>query len=224
MLWLRNSEFETKPTDVLFLNQVQLSPFYFRSLSPFEVKLKSRTSITGEEYRQERMRPFTWTETEKKSMLEKVKQADIKTKSIIKGIEKWNHENHAIRPVWKLAKIKNVDFDFPHTLDDVIFLPLHKDISVSTLIHEQMHILQRLYPDLFHRLYRATGFHPVSLPVKPPNWITNPDVEQVWALGDLVPFYGWANGIQTYTFNLKTGEIKSSKLLQPNEAFAYQVS
>lgn len=86
---------------------------------------------------------------------------------------------------WKLVKI-NSSFEsgYPHTLADVIvlsdsFFTLPKDRQRSILLHEQVHVYQRKYPDFIKKLYDAWGFQQVS---KIPYWAyrnvrNNPDLQ-----------------------------------------------
>ena len=54
---------------------------------------------------------------------------------------------------WKFAKLCcHVEEGFPHTIDDIIFLPFDflytrdKEFMKKTLIHEKIHLFQRVYP------------------------------------------------------------------------------
>lgn len=82
----------------------------------------------------------TFNDTEKKILethIEKLRK--IKSKNL-KNIE------------WKFAKVNfNIENGYPHTLKDVIvlsnvFFELSPSEQFSTLLHEQIHVFQRLYP------------------------------------------------------------------------------
>jgi hypothetical protein len=59
---------------------------------------------------------------------------------------------------WKfLISAPHVEFGFPFTLGDTIVIPEHKvtQIDAETLLHEKIHIYQRMNPTLFHFLYES---------------------------------------------------------------------
>ena len=67
---------------------------------------------------------------------------------------------------WKIAKInKGYDWDFPQTREDVVFLPewFFKKPNVKTLVHEKLHLYQRLFPNIFYELYNKWGFKKIKL-------------------------------------------------------------
>lgn len=88
---------------------------------------------------------------------------------------------------WKMIKMSNTyDFGFPNTINDCILLSenvikLDKKKLVELLVHEKIHVYQRLYPEIFNDLYQKKyGFVQVnndslvsSLYI--PNYIINPD-------------------------------------------------
>jgi hypothetical protein len=52
---------------------------------------------------------------------------------------------------WKIAAFRGVEHDFPHTIADIVFLPI--DIlddtpksAMETLLHEKIHVYQRVFP------------------------------------------------------------------------------
>ena len=50
---------------------------------------------------------------------------------------------------------RNLEFGYPYTLGNTIVLPEHmvSDVSTETLLHEKIHVFQRMYPGLFDDLY-----------------------------------------------------------------------
>jgi hypothetical protein len=79
---------------------------------------------------------------------------------------------------------------YPHTLGDVICLPAGfvgtAPGRAETLLHEKIHVFQRLYPRLCQRLFAAWGLTrlPASAP-RPPGERRNPDLDgRLYADGD----------------------------------------
>lgn len=69
---------------------------------------------------------------------------------------------------WKFAKLStSLEQGFPHTLGDIIllsdrFFTLPSSRQVSILLHEKVHVYQRMQPRALTSLYEAWGFQPVS--------------------------------------------------------------
>ena len=98
--------------------------------------------------------------------------------------------------IWKFIKMDHrLEWGYPHTVMDCIVLPeqVLQEMSrgltqkrIRTLIHEQVHILQRKYPGWFRQLYHSWGFR--ELRVNIPEHIltrllTNPDGRsRTWAI------------------------------------------
>lgn len=54
---------------------------------------------------------------------------------------------------WIFVKTNSsIEEGFPHTLSNLIFISNPMDISAEVLLHEKIHIFQRLYPDLTKKL------------------------------------------------------------------------
>lgn len=70
---------------------------------------------------------------------------------------------------WKLAKVsKQLEQGYPHTIGDIIilsddFFDIPYSRQKSILIHEKVHVYQRLYPDTIASLYEQWGFQRVSM-------------------------------------------------------------
>jgi hypothetical protein len=69
----------------------------------------------------------------------------------------------------KIAKFSNIENDFPHTHNDIIFLSqsfidnLDTESHRKTLIHEICHIRQRQFPIMYDQLFNQWGFNSISL-------------------------------------------------------------
>ena len=90
-----------------------------------------------------------------------IKKANIKLGSYSKTFDK-------IR--WKIVFFKGTNYEdgMPHTRSDLIFMPVEHILNASderlitTLVHEKIHLLQRLYPDdelivTFMSTYKKVG-------------------------------------------------------------------
>ena len=129
----------------------------------------------------------------KKFTKKEVKQIKQSVKKLHYIIQKYNKKNNITIPLlkkWKFIKMsKKIDWGFPYTLHNYIILPetIVADIKDSpfsknilkTLLHEQFHILQRKYPDLFKDFYTNWNFFSPSGLILPDKikklLITNPD-------------------------------------------------
>ena len=95
-------------------------------------------------------------------------------------------QTHRLKAIpWKFAKLdKNIEHGWPHTLGDVIILPsdfLERGQStnaiIDTLIHEKVHVYQRVYEDLTLQLLRGWGFTRTQTPsYLKPYMRSNPDL------------------------------------------------
>ena len=68
------------------------------------------------------------------------------------------------RAPWRIVLFDpSVENGYPHTLGDAIFLPStfvgwSEDDQVSTMIHERVHVLQRMHPEAAQAWIRANGY------------------------------------------------------------------
>lgn len=145
---------------------------------------------------------------------------------------------------WRIVLFdKDLEFGFSHTLNKTIYLSSITPIDARLLIHERIHVLQREYPNEFHRYYvkqlhfshaRCRKIRPkirASLP-KGVQIITNPDAVHLrWRCGHVVPFLAYVQGeVLKYEYDLETMEARPSREDHPNEvvseivAASYQAS
>ena len=107
---------------------------------------------------------------------------------------------------WFLIKTKNLEFDFPRTIDKYIFLPynfLDYDENIKTLIHEKFHIDQRFnqkkynkkYINLFDKFLLKINQNNIDLSSIIKKNIINPDADNnVWLIKNknklyFIPYY-----------------------------------
>jgi hypothetical protein len=168
------------------INVIQ-SASYFTQMSPLD--LEARASSSKEDYTAryvESLRDFT---TDEQILLEE----DIQYANLL--TEKYPHLNGI---QWKLAKLCcNIEKGFPHTLGNIIFVgeeffaKQSQFQQVQTLIHEKIHIYQRLYPletNLLITKYWDYTIHDILK--KYPDSRNNPDLNNImYANKDGVYFY-----------------------------------
>lgn len=85
---------------------------------------------------------------------------------------------------WRFAKVMDiVENGYPHTLEDVIilsskfFTKYEKDM-LKTLLHEKLHVYQRIFPDATQKLLQMWGFSRCNVPEEIKHKArNNPDIE-----------------------------------------------
>jgi len=122
----------------------------------------------------------------KESEKVKIKKSLISLNKEITNFNKKNNIKIPLMKTWNFIKIsQNMDWGFPYTIDNYIVISenLTGDISskvlMKTLLHEQFHIYQRKFPEIFKKLYLKWNFEYVKNLKLPSNInnniITNPD-------------------------------------------------
>jgi len=128
------------------------------------------------------------------------------------------------RTDWTFIKVgNNYEFGYPHTVNSAIVLPerVINSLSLDTLIHEKIHVLQRLYPEIFRKFYIGKyKLLPHKYKITDPLMVVNPDgTNNNWGLklknGDfVVPYCRLSNlGLQTYA-----GIFRNDKLIYQGQA------
>jgi len=187
------SKFAIHPTPTFvshqeFKNIIDKSP-YFNSLTPQDFRVRmSQASNKYNEYYKQNIEEFT--PTEKAHVAYLVEQANKRTSCF--------PLLHAIP--WKFGKVAHhIENGFPHTLEDTIILSArffsqlasnHSE-QVKTLIHEKMHVFQRLYPHLTDDLIFAWGFRKINnfaLTDLPEDRRSNPDIQNVYEKDGYIPY------------------------------------
>jgi hypothetical protein len=89
---------------------------------------------------------------------------------------------------WKFILVDDsIENGLPHTIHDCIVLSLRTLNSpnlLSTLYHEKIHTLQKIYPNIFHNLYKSWGWKKLNYvpPLVSENHRVNPDTPDWWFL------------------------------------------
>ena len=125
---------------------IKNSPYFTRMN---EQNLRVRNSQTVEEYRERYTNEIQYfTEPEKAIIVNVIRNISVH----LKFFDKLDSIT------WKIAKIsEDIEMGFPHTLGDVIilgdsFFNLIYEQQLVTLLHEKIHVYQRLYPLETHEL------------------------------------------------------------------------
>lgn len=140
--------------------QSDTSNAYFDNMGPSD--LIARLASSRQQYRSRYVHSFTPVHPYLRSKLSKLAAlADTLTKG---------HENAAIAALpsipWKIALVDSVEGGMPHTHADIICLPsgmewLTPRDALRTLIHEKIHVLQRVRPDLTSSFISEHGYYRV---------------------------------------------------------------
>jgi len=99
-----------------------------------------------------------------------------------KGKRKWIDMNKLLTLPWKIAVTSGgstYEYGFPHTRGDVIVVN-EKDVKdgdefVDTLLHEQLHVYQKMYPEDFQKYLDSEGFVRYCRRNRIQNVAANPD-------------------------------------------------
>jgi hypothetical protein len=116
---------------------------------------------------------------------------------------------------WNVALLNaEVEADLPHTVGDVIFLPpsfftLPPDVRVATLLHEKIHIFQRMFPVetniLFTEVWKLTPFSLDRNFVARNHIRFNPD-------NNNLVYAWWCSKTARFKFNVQTYESNANSL------------
>jgi hypothetical protein len=187
-------------SNVIFLSKEHTRDIYKRNeyihlLNKRDIKARNIRSKDVVEWYSKRALNFTSEEKEKLAKaIQSIKQSAKNNKN-----PKWWRFFYS-KP-WKLAKVSDeVDFGFPHTNEDTIFLPQSfvsapvDSFFIQTLVHEQVHVWQRSMPSLFEELYTLHwGFIKTNRVCGSVKYLrkqrTNPDIGHLYYIfrGDYLP-------------------------------------
>lgn len=143
-----------------FIAQVNVSDF-FTSLSEEDLKARQNKALQGrEQYRNEYIEAFEELSESDKTLLTRiVDEANRLTSSYI----------NLQQLEWRIAKVKNtVEYGLPHTIGNMIVISKdtlrrpEKEI-VNTMIHEKLHVFQRMNTSVVRQWATSMGFR-VLLP------------------------------------------------------------
>lgn len=95
---------------------------------------------------------------------------------------------------WKIAIVPSgFEYGFPHTRGDVIVIPdalIAKQHLANTLLHERLHVYQKMYPDDFQKYLDSQGFVRYCRRKDIQNVAANPDADEWVYMKDGEVFVG----------------------------------
>ena len=130
---------------------------------------------------------------------------------------------------WKFATFRGRAYEggYPHTRDDVVFLPEHVTPDVELLMHEKVHVFQRWHPGACAEIYRAEGFARIGerdefRARRDPNIRSNPDLDRYVYAKDGRPCYVRYADPAASRDMARTETVGPTE--HPNEWMAYRLS
>jgi hypothetical protein len=179
-----------------YMNNVIDKSNFFNNMSPLD--LIARNVDSSVEYKSiYRNNIFDFTTSERKRLTEI-------TSSI----------GHLQYIPWKFIKVSDkIENGYPHTLQDVIILPAsffnkdNENIKI-TLLHEKIHVYQRLYPKETLTLLTRLGFNKVDI-INIPESISNmrrnnPDILGTFEYNNIIPLQVYKSDRPTSLADSKT--------------------
>lgn len=144
--------------------------YYFNRLNKLDLIARKSSSI---EHYKSKYKSALSTFTKQESILLNKLITTISTK--------YTYKYQRLQTIpWNFIKFKGVEENFPHTLGDIIFLPqtffqMNEQKQIETLIHEKLHIYQRMFPIETSKLITQLGFSIWDKQEKYDNIRSNPD-------------------------------------------------
>jgi hypothetical protein len=164
--------------NVTFLSREEVRDFiqrdedgYIASLTPLDLLAREVSSIS--EYIK-RIAPAEISEDHKKNINKLAYMVDT-------YLMKSGQHKLASVP-WKIAVTSNATYEngYPHTRKDIIFLSTNEMDSIDlgqTLLHEKVHVYQRMYPAETYQYLRDIGYERWKLRRDEPLARSNPDLD-----------------------------------------------
>ena len=189
---------------------------YIRSMNKKE--LSKRECKTNDEYKMLYINGIIEFEPEQKIRLEKYSR--IATEFLRNIRSPYIDNYHIVNTPWNFARIrKTLEFGYPHTRGDVIFIPENNldrpdEKIIRTLIHEKIHIYQRLHREKFIHSLLHNGFKILGK-INDSDISSNPDIDNI--------VYRHPNGrVMMLTKNSK--RLIDGLYEHPNELIAYSIA
>jgi hypothetical protein len=197
--------FQTKsPNHIVFLTKEELTEFiendndkYFASFSNDDLQIRNARTI--HEYKQAINDSFCSVTP---NVQDKITQSILKIENQIQKMtekDNWDIDFEKLVHIpWKIGCTCNTKYEngFPHTREDIIILPMKQIDSMDEqqlcklLIHEKVHIYQRLYSTEIENMLKKRGFQKNGTRENNP---ANPDLNAYtythYKLGDFYSTY-----------------------------------
>ena len=159
-----------------------------------------------------------FTEKEKNTLKKLVEEANMKLKQF----------NNFYNIPWKFTKVTNkIDNGLPHTHNDIIYLSdiFFEKPSLDTIIHEKIHIYQKMYPEKTDILYKKYNYDKVERENNH-NRRANPDLNNFDYKhnGKLIHSEYVENPSYLGDIKLVNSDKNSSINEHPDEYFAYTIT
>lgn len=161
---------------------------------------------------------ISFTEKEKNTLKKLVQEANIK-------LQKFNSFYNI---PWKFSKVTNkIDNGLPHTHNDTIYLAdrYFEKSSLDTIIHEKIHIYQKMYPEKTDILYKKYNYEKIERENNK-NRRANPDLNDFDYKhnGKLIHSEYTENPSHLGDIKLVNSNKNSSINEHPDEYFAYTIT
>lgn len=218
---------------VLFFPKQETAHFLLRDEDGYNASLSApdlhaRKMKTHEEYRvYSASHAMDFTEEQKQILEKAVEKANV---FFQQTYVPWMEKQRMGALLWKIALTQDNTYEegLPHTREDVIFLTprtlrLPESQLVKTLIHERVHIYQRMHRDVFQKSLQEQGYTVWRERKGYPLVRSNPDVD---------PFiYQAPSGEIMVSVYTSTEPLHIQDIMQPNdlkehpyEEFAYKTA
>jgi hypothetical protein len=162
---------------------------YFNNMNSYDLQVR-KSNNKNEYFNKYQSGYQTFTMEQKKILL-----------NIVNIIEKKIYKYNNFKNIkWVFVKIDtDLENSYPHTIENVIVLSnkfFYNSTSsqINTIIHEKVHIYQRMFPEYINILYKNWGFNKVEVDIGIDYNRNNPDIKY---------YYSYNNNllIQLYTNN-----------------------
>jgi hypothetical protein len=212
---------------------------YFNNMNSYDLQVR-KSNNKNEYFKKYQLGYQTFTMEQKNILLNIVNIVENK-------INKYNNFKNI---KWVFVKIDtNLENSFPHTIENVIVLSNNFFYSstsrqINTIIHEKVHIYQRMYPEYIDILYKNWGFDKVEVDIDYNR--NNPDIKYYYSYNNNLLIQLYTNNPRelydsnTYLIDLENNnkiiinnniikqynlpDISISKLEHPNEIMAEIIS
>ena len=173
---------------------------YYDSFSDLDLKARNVKSL--DEYLRKIRSVCFYSEDKNKIIRRCITRA---SKEDMVGKRKWVDMDKLRVLPWKIAVTSGgstYEYGFPHTRGDVIVVN-EKDVKdddefVDTLLHEQLHVYQKMYPEDFQKYLDSEGFVRYCRRNLMPNVAANPDADAWVYMKDGEVFVGQYASIGQY--------------------------